>query len=107
MKLDPGPMEQVNGARYDADRLATQYRTLKPYTVQAMVVKRRDWDGSSDGSIAAWLPLLVRADPDAVQLYSLARPPADPSVLEVPRERLDQMATAIRKALPQCYVEVF
>jgi len=107
MKLDPGPMEQVNGARYDADRLATQYRTLKPYTVQAMVVKRRDWDGSSDGSIAAWLPLLVRADPNAVQLYSLARPPADASVQKVPRERLDQMATAIRKALPQCHVEVF
>ena len=107
MKLDPGPMEQVNRARYDADRLATHYRALKPHTVQSMVVKSRSWDGSSDASIAAWLPLLVRADPNAVQLYSLARPPADASVQKVPRERLDQMATAIRKALPQCRVEVF
>lgn len=107
MKLDPGPMEHVNGARYDADRLVAEYRTLKPYTIQAMVVKGRDWDGSSDASVATWLSLLVRADPAAVQLYSLARPPAAASVQTVPRERLDQMATAIRKALPQCRVEVF
>jgi wyosine [tRNA(Phe)-imidazoG37] synthetase (radical SAM superfamily) len=109
MKLDPGPMERVNGVRYDVDRVVTDYQTLKPYTVQAMVVKGggRDWDGSSDASVAAWLPRLVRANPDAVQLYSLARPPADAGVRNVPRERLDEMAVAIRKALPQCRVEVF
>jgi wyosine [tRNA(Phe)-imidazoG37] synthetase (radical SAM superfamily) len=108
MKLDPGPTEKVNGARYDVERLVTEYQALKPYTVQAMVVRGgRDWDGSSDESVAAWLPRLVRADPDAVQLYSLARPPADPGIQNVPRERLEQMATAIRKALPQCRVEVF
>jgi wyosine [tRNA(Phe)-imidazoG37] synthetase (radical SAM superfamily) len=107
MKLDPGPMEQVNGACYDADQLVTAYRELKPYTVQAMVVRGSGWDGSSDASVAAWLPQLERADPDAVQLYSLARPPADASVQNVPRERLDEMAMAIRKALPQCRVEVF
>jgi len=107
MKLDPGPMERVNGARYDADQLVTAYRALKPCTIQAMVVKGSGWDGSSDESVAAWLPRLVRADPDAVQLYSLARPPADASVQNVPRERLDEMAMAIRKALPRCPVEVF
>ena len=107
MKLDPGPMERVNGVRYDADQLVTAYRALKPYTIQAMVVKGSDWDGSSDESVAGWLPLVLRADPDAVQLYSLARPPADGSVQNVPRERLDEMAMAIRKALPQCHVEVF
>jgi len=107
MKLDPGPMERVNGARYDVERLVTEYRTLKPYTVQAMVVRGHDWNGASEASLAAWLPVLVRADPDAVQLSSLARPPADASLQNVPRERLDEMAMAIRKALPQCRVEVF
>jgi wyosine [tRNA(Phe)-imidazoG37] synthetase (radical SAM superfamily) len=107
MKLDPGPMERVNGARYDADQLVTAYRALKPYAIQAMVVKGRGWDGSSDESVTAWVPQLVRADPDAVQLYSLARPPADATVQNVPRERLDQMAIAIREALPRCPVEVF
>lgn len=107
MKLDPGPMDRVNGARYDVDQLADDYRALKPYAVQAMVVKGRDWDGSSDESVASWLPRLARAQPDAVQLYSLARRPADANVLNVPRERLDAMAIAIRKALPQCRVEIF
>jgi len=107
MKLDPGPMEKVNGVRYDAERLVADYRALKPFTVQAMVARGRDWDGSSDASVAAWLPRLVRAGPDAVHLYSLARPPADAGIQSVPRERLDEMAVAIRKALPRCRVEVF
>ena len=106
MKLDPGPMDRVNGVPYDVDQLVEDYRGLKPYTVQAMVVRGRDWDGSSEESLTAWLPRLAGAEPDAVQLYSLARRPADTSVLNVPRERLDEMAMAIRKALPQCRVEV-
>ncbi len=107
MKLDPGPMERVNGLRYDAGRLIESYRALKPYTIQAMVTKGTDWDGSSEASLTTWLPLVVRADPDAVQLYSLDRPPADPSLQKVPRERLEQMARAIRQALPRCDVVVF
>lgn len=107
LKLDPGPRDQVNGTDYDVDRLAREYRALKPYTVQAMVAKGRDWDGSSDASVAAWLQLVVRADPDAVHLYSLARPPADLGVQNVPRERLEEMAIALRKALPRCVVDVF
>jgi wyosine [tRNA(Phe)-imidazoG37] synthetase (radical SAM superfamily) len=107
LKLDPGPMERVNGVRYDTDRLLADYRALKPYTLQAMVTKGREWDGSSDASLAAWLPILVRAAPDAVHLYSLDRPPADPTLQTVPRERLEQMADAIRSALPRCPVDVF
>ncbi len=107
LKLDPGPMERVNGARYETDRLAADYRALKPYTLQAMVTKAGGWDGSSDASLAAWVPLVVRAAPDAVHLYSLDRPPADPTLQKVPRERLEQMADAIRSALPRCRVDVF
>lgn len=107
MKLDPGPMERVNGVRYETDRLVADYRALKPYTLQAMVTKGREWDGSSDASLAAWVPLVVRAAPDAVHLYSLDRPPADPTLQKVPRERLEQMADAIRSALPRCEVDVF
>ncbi len=64
-------------------------------------------DGGFDASLAAWLPLVVCADPDAVQLYSLARPPVDPSLHNVPRERLEEMAQAIWRSLPRCVVEVF
>lgn len=66
-----------------------------------------DWDGSSAEALAARLPLVRRADPDAVQCYSLDRPPADPEVRNVPRECLEGMAIAIRQALPRSIVEVF
>ena len=107
MKLDPGPPERVNGLSYDPERLVRKYRALKPYTIQAMVARGTDWDGASDASLTAWLPLLSAADPDAVQLYSLDRPPADPSLQNVSRERLLAMASAIREVLPRCAVDVY
>jgi hypothetical protein len=51
--------------------------------------------------------VLRRAEPAEVHLYSLDRPPADPRIRNVPRERLEQMATAIREALPRAQVLVF
>jgi wyosine [tRNA(Phe)-imidazoG37] synthetase (radical SAM superfamily) len=107
VKLDPGPLERVNGVRYDVERLVASYRALKPYTIQAMVTRGDDWDGAGPESLAAWLGLLARAEPDAVQLYSLARPPADPALQKISRERLAEMARAIRETLPRCVVEVF
>ena len=107
MKLDPGSPELVNGIRYDVAALLEAYRALRPLTIQAMVTKGAAWDGSSDESLAAWLPLVTAVAPQAVHLYSLDRPPADPRILSVPRERLEQMAVAIREALPECVVSVF
>ena len=107
MKLDPGPPERVNGLSYDPERLVRDYHALKPYTIQAMVARGTDWDGSSEASLTAWLALLTAADPDAVQLYSLDRPPADPSLQNVSRERLLAMASAIREVLPRCAVDVY
>jgi wyosine [tRNA(Phe)-imidazoG37] synthetase (radical SAM superfamily) len=107
MKLDPGPPERVNDAAHEAARLAAAYRALGPVTVQATVVRGPEWDGSSPASVAAWLPLLLAADPAVVQLCSLDRPPADPRILNVPRERLLAMAVAIREALPRSVVDVY
>jgi wyosine [tRNA(Phe)-imidazoG37] synthetase (radical SAM superfamily) len=107
LKLDPGPPERVSGIAYDVERLARSYRDLKPLTVQALVVRGPGWDAGSREALAAWLPLLSSADPDRVRLSSLDRPPADPAIRIVPRERLDRMAQAIREALPHCVVEVY
>jgi wyosine [tRNA(Phe)-imidazoG37] synthetase (radical SAM superfamily) len=106
MKLDPGPAERVNGAALDAEWIARSYQALAPVTVQAMVVRASDWDGSSDASLAAWLPLVVLAQPEAVQLTTLSRPPADSRVTNVPRERLQRMAAAIAEALPRAIVRI-
>ncbi|MGH7751928.1 MAG: radical SAM protein [Gemmatimonadales bacterium] len=107
LKLDPGPPERVNRAGYDAAGLARAYRAVKPYTLQAMVVKGADFDGSSDASLERWVSRVVEADPDAVQIYSIERPPADGGILNVPRERLEVMAINLRGALPRVPVEVF
>jgi radical SAM family protein len=107
LKLDPGPASLVNGAAYDAAELAAAYRAVKPYTLQAMVVKGPGFDGSSEESLSAWVPQVVEADPDSVQIYSLERPPADPGILSVPRERLEVVATILRRALPRITVQVF
>ena len=106
MKLDPGPVERVNGAAFDVERVARSYQALAPVTVQAMVVRGPEWDGSGDAELAAWLPRLVLAQPEAVQLTTLSRPPADAGVTNVPRERLQRMAAAIAVALPRAIVRI-
>ena len=107
IKLDPGPAERVNGVRVDTSAVIDTCLALAPVVLQAMVVRGKDWDGSDDAALAQWLPLVVRANPAAVHLYSIARPPADPGIQNVPRERLDQMALAIRRALPRAEVLAF
>ncbi len=107
MKLDPGPAERVSGFAFDAERVARSYRALKPVTVQAMVVRGSGWDGSSEASIRAWLPLVALAEPETVQLTTLQRSPPDPLVENVPRERLLEVAAAIEGALPRTVVRIF
>jgi wyosine [tRNA(Phe)-imidazoG37] synthetase (radical SAM superfamily) len=107
IKLDPGPPERVNGVRYDADLVVAACRALAPVVIQAMVARGADWDGSSDASVAAWLPLLTRAAPAEVHLYSLDRPPADRTLRPVAPERLDRLARTVREALPGANVAVF
>src|SRR5437762_5854813 len=60
-------------------------------------------------AVAGERGLEVRAEraPDVVHLYSLDRAPADARVQNVPRERLLEMALAIRQTLPRIVVEVF
>jgi wyosine [tRNA(Phe)-imidazoG37] synthetase (radical SAM superfamily) len=107
IKLDPGPAERVNGVGFDIAAVVNACLALAPVVIQAMVVSGADWDGASDASLAAWLPHVVRAGPATVQLYSLDRRPADARLRQVPRERLEQMALAIREALPRAEVLVF
>lgn len=106
MKLDPGPVERVNGVAYDRELLVTNYRGLKDVTIQAMVVDGPDFRGSSDASIAEWLGYLARIEPVAVHLYSLDRTPADGAMQKVARDRLEAIADRARAAV-NASVEVF
>jgi len=99
MKLDPGPVEQVNGVKYERDLLVENYRGLRGVTIQSMVVEGEGWSGASEEAISEWLDVLRRVAPVAVQLYSLDRAPADPAVKTVARDRLMEIADRARKVI--------
>jgi wyosine [tRNA(Phe)-imidazoG37] synthetase (radical SAM superfamily) len=106
MKLDPGPVELVNGVAYDRARLVEDLRALVDVTVQAMVVAGPGYNGAGEAEVEAWLAALARLQPKAVQVYSIARPPADSRVEPVARERLLEIAARARRVVTGT-VEVF
>ena len=99
MKLDPGPPALVNGVAYDRGRLVADLRALADVTVQALVVQGPGYDGASDESVEEWLAALARLQPKAVQVYSIARPPADPRVRPVARAQLEAIAARARRVI--------
>jgi wyosine [tRNA(Phe)-imidazoG37] synthetase (radical SAM superfamily) len=106
MKLDPGPVVPVNGVPYDRAALVETLRGLTDVTVQAMVVEGPGYSGASDEAIEEWLQALARLQPKAVQVYSIARPPADTRVTPVARARLEDIAGRARGVIAG-KVEVF
>ncbi len=106
MKLDPGPVAEVNGVAYDRARLVEDLRGLSDVTVQAMVVEGPGYSGASDEAVGEWLTALKRLQPRKVQVYSIARPPADMRVRRVARERLEEIAARARTVISG-RVEVF
>jgi pyruvate-formate lyase-activating enzyme len=106
MKLDPGPVEQVNGVAYDRELLVANYRGLADVSVQAMVVEGPGYSGASGQAVTEWLGYLSRVAPKGVHIYSLDRAPADRGVTAVARERLLQIADRARAAVSSP-VEVF
>lgn len=106
MKLDPGPVRMVNGVAYDRDKLVEGLRGLVDVTVQAMVVQGPGYSGTAEPELANWLAALERLQPRAVQIYSIARPPADTRVRPVAREWLEEIAARVRRVVTG-RVEVF
>jgi len=106
MKLDPGPAAEVSGTSYDRARLVEDLRALADVTVQAMVVEGPGYSGASDEAVEEWLRALARLQPRAVQVYSIARPPADTRVIRVARARLEEIAARARTVI-RGTVEVF
>jgi wyosine [tRNA(Phe)-imidazoG37] synthetase (radical SAM superfamily) len=106
MKLDPGPVRLVNGVPYDRSRLVEDLRALVDVTVQALVVEGPGYSGASEPAVTEWLAALTRLQPRAVQVYSLARPPADARVKPVARAQLEAIAARARQVVAG-KVEVF
>jgi len=100
MKLDAGDpvtYASVNGRR-SLDVVVDGLRNLPNVVVQAMFV--RDLDGLVDNTIESavdgWLRAVESIQPVGVQVYTLARPPANGRLTRVPVRRLREIAGRVR-----------
>jgi wyosine [tRNA(Phe)-imidazoG37] synthetase (radical SAM superfamily) len=101
MKLDVGRQEdlrRVNASRAPLSQIVEALAALPGTAIQAMFV--RDALGRIDntlpGAIDAWLAALERIRPRVVQIYTLARGPALPTLGAVPAVELEGIARRVR-----------
>jgi len=111
MKLDAGTEEtfqKINrpGPGLTLNKIVEGLAKLGPIEIQALFL-----DGPASNTAAAeveaWLGHLERIRPAAVQIYTFDRQPADPGLVQVSRERLEQIAAAARTRLPAAKVNVY
>ena len=99
MKLDAGDVETFNKINRPHRVIVFQaiiegLKTLENITIQTMFT-----DGNaqniSDQEIKAWTKCIGEILPDNVQIYSIHRPPAEPSITEVSKEKLERIAASV------------
>ena len=97
MKLDTGKLETFRKlnrpcGRVDYKVILDGLCSLENVTLQTMFIDGRI-QNVGDDEIRAWIERIGEIKPTKVQIYSLHRPPAEPSLLEVPQDRLRKIAT--------------
>jgi wyosine [tRNA(Phe)-imidazoG37] synthetase (radical SAM superfamily) len=99
MKLDVGDVEtfqRVNrptpGIEFQA--ILEGLKSLDNITIQSMFVDGNTQNIDNHG-IRAWIRCISKILPDNVHIYSLHRPPAEPSIIEVSVEKLEQIAALL------------
>lgn len=100
MKLDAGdPMTyaRING-RGSFGAIVEALRDLGQVIVQAMFVKDAcgDVDNTTEHAVGAWIDTLDAIQPARVQVYTIARPPAQSTLSRVPARRLREIAERVR-----------
>lgn len=100
MKLDAGDATTyrlMNAAMIPLSRLIADLRSVGRLTLQSMFVTDREQtvDNTTPFAVDAWLEAVDRVRPEAVDVYTLARPPARASLLPVARETLEAIAARV------------
>lgn len=100
MKLDAGDattFRLLNAPSVTLGRLIADLRSVGHLTLQSMFVRDGEHiiDNTTPRAVAAWLSAVDSIRPEAVQLYSLHRAPARPSLLPVPALVLQQIADRV------------
>lgn len=103
MKLDAGrqqELRQVNACSTPIEQIVEGLAALHDIAIQAMFVRdaRGRIDNTTTAAVAAWLEALRRIRPRAVQIYTIARTPALPSLVPVDRAALEHIAARVADA---------
>ncbi|MBN2288383.1 MAG: radical SAM protein [Candidatus Glassbacteria bacterium] len=111
MKLDAGTQKLYSAinrpsAGLKIDAVAGHLAGMEGVEIQSLFFEG-PLSNADEVSVASWLDLLGRIGPAAVQVYTLDRTPADNSLRPVGRSRLEEIAAAARKRLPQAEVRAY
>lgn len=79
------------------DTLVRNAAALGRVVVQSMFVRGKV-DNTSAEEVRAWIERVSQIRPEAVQIYSLDRPPADAAIEQVGRDVLQHIAAELEKA---------
>lgn len=69
---------------------------LKDCVIQAMFTRGRR-DNTAEADVDAWIAVVGRLNPKAVQIYTVSRTPADPMIRPVESDRLEEIARRLRE----------
>ena len=111
MKLDSGTQatfEKINRPPPGTllKRIVEALVQLKAVEIQALFIEGA-LSNSTPAEIEAWCGHLAQIKPVAVQVYTFDRQPADNTIRQVGRERLEQIAASARQAAPGADVKVY
>jgi hypothetical protein len=100
MKLDAGDATTyrlMNASRVPLSRLIADLSGVGHLTLQSMFVTDREKtvDNTTPFAVGAWLEAVERIRPEAVDVYTLARPPARGSLAPASRDTLDRIAERV------------
>jgi wyosine [tRNA(Phe)-imidazoG37] synthetase (radical SAM superfamily) len=99
MKLDAGDeatWRRINEplGRADWQTMISDLKRLPDVVLQCMFIQG-SYDNTSDEHIERWVELVSAIRPLSVQVYTVDRAPADPGIVKVPQERLEEIAALL------------
>jgi len=102
MKIDAGDeavFRRVNRppADFRFDAMVSGLKALGDFETQSIFVDG-SISNSDDAAVKSWLGVMLELKPKAVQIYTLARPPADSEIKAVSRERMNAIFLQAKKA---------
>ena len=100
MKLDAGDattFRLMNASSLSLGRLLANLRSIGQLAVQSMFVQDDEGviDNTRPRAVDAWLDAIARVEPQSVDICTIARPTAKPSLRKVPLETLDAIALRV------------